>query len=150
MTMKAPPVIRPVVAADRAAWDILWAGYLAFYKVTLTPEIFNATFDRILSGAFMGLIAEDADGKALGIVIAHLHPGTWVVKPICYLEDLFVSETARGLGVGRALIAALITRGRKEGWHKIYWQTARNNILAQKLYDKLAQKTDWLRYDLDL
>jgi len=148
--MKTPPLIRPVVAADRAVWDELWAGYLDFYGMTLAPEISDATFERILAGTFMGLIAEDAAGHALGIVIAHLHPGTWFTEPNCYLEDLYVSPDARGLGVGRALIAALITRGRKEGWHRIYWQTARSNELAQKLYDKLAQKTDWLRYDLDL
>ncbi len=57
---------------------------------------------------------------------------------------------ARGRGVGRALIEALADRGRNEGWLRLYWQTARDNETAQKLYDKLAARTDWLRYDLDL
>jgi len=61
-----------------------------------------------------------------------------------------VREEARGRGVGRALIEALADRGRNEGWLRLYWQTARDNETAQKLYDKLAERTDWLRYDLDL
>lgn len=148
--MKAPPVIRTITASDRAAWDVLWAGYLEFYQADVPPEISDATFRRILSGAFIGLIAEDADGRALGIAHALLHAGTWDVKPVCYLEDLYVSDEARGLGIGRALIVELATRGRKEGWQRLYWQAARDNLQAQKLYDKLAQRTDWLRYDLDL
>ncbi|MDO8290361.1 MAG: GNAT family N-acetyltransferase [Parvibaculum sp.] len=148
--MKAPPVIRLITAADRAVWDVLWAGYLEFYKANVPPEISDATFRRILSGHFIGLIAEDKEGKALGLAHAHLHAGTWGTKPVCYLEDLYVSEEARGLGIGRALIVELTTRGRREGWQRLYWQTARDNLQAQKLYDKLAQRTDWLRYDLDL
>ncbi|MGV8995660.1 MAG: GNAT family N-acetyltransferase [Parvibaculaceae bacterium] len=148
--MKAPPVIRLLTAADRAVWDELWAGYLVFYETVLPSEVSDATFERILSGAFIGLIAEDGEGKALGIAHAHLHAGTWDTAPVCYLEDLFVSKAARGLGAGRALIEALVTRGRKEGWQRLYWQTARDNKVAQALYDKLARRTDWLRYELDL
>jgi GNAT superfamily N-acetyltransferase len=57
---------------------------------------------------------------------------------------------ARGHGVGRALIEWLAERGRGEGWLRIYWQTAQDNVRAQALYDKLAERTDWLRYELDL
>ncbi len=51
---------------------------------------------------------------------------------------------------GRALIGAIAGKGRAEGWLRLYWQTAKDNNTAQHLYDKLAQRTDWLRYDLDL
>jgi GNAT superfamily N-acetyltransferase len=147
---KTPPTIRPIRAADRAAWDEMWAGYLTFYKSELTPEISDDTFARILSGALIGLVAVDETGRPLGFAHALLHAGTWSPKPLCYLEDLFTREEARGKGVGRALIEALAARGRAEGWLRLYWQTARDNATAQKLYDKLGARTDWLRYDLDL
>lgn len=148
--MKSPPLIRPIVPRDRAAWDEMWAGYLTFYKTALWPEVSDDTFRRVLSGELIGLIAVDAEERPLGFAHALLHTGTWSPKPLCYLEDLYVREQARGQGVGRALIEALAARGRAEGWLRLYWQTARDNEQAQALYDKLAARTDWLRYDLDL
>lgn len=142
--------IRPLEARDRAAWDEMWAGYLVFYKADLAHGISDDTFARLLSGALIGLVAVDGGDAPLGFAHALLHAGTWSPKPLCYLEDLYVREEARGRGVGRALIEALAARGRREGWLRLYWQTARDNAAAQALYDKLAERTNWLRYDLDL
>lgn len=143
--------IRPFAAADRGAWDAMWAGYLAFYKTSLAPDVSADTWSRFLAPVpnHIGLIAE-AEGMPLGFAHAILHPGTWSPKPVCYLEDLFVSEAARGHGAGRALIEALAERGRAEGWLRLYWQTASDNATAQALYDKLASRGNWVRYDLDL
>jgi GNAT superfamily N-acetyltransferase len=148
--MKGPLAIRLIEARDRAAWDEMWAGYLVFYESALGPEISDDTFRRVLSGELIGLIAEDAGGRPVGFAHALLHAGTWSPKPLCYLEDLFVRAEARGMGAGRALIEALVARGRREGWLRLYWQTADDNETAQKLYDRLARRTNWLRYDLDL
>ena len=148
--MKNPVRIRSIVAADRKAWDEMWAGYLTFYQSELSLEVSDDTFARLLSGELIGLIAESDEGRVLGFAHALLHAGTWSPKPICYLEDLFVRREARGAGAGRALIEALAARGRREGWLRLYWQTARDNTTAQILYDKVATRTDWLRYELDL
>lgn len=150
--MKSGPLtIRPFEARDRAAWDAMWAGYLAFYETSLPAEVSEDTWTRFVGKAsgHIGLIAEGGDGP-LGFAHAILHPGTWSPKPVCYLEDLYVNEAARGQGAGRALIEALAQRGRAEGWLRLYWQTARTNNTAQYLYDRFATRTDWLRYDLDL
>ncbi|MBO6633888.1 GNAT family N-acetyltransferase [Parvibaculum sp.] len=150
--MKSGPlIIRPFEARDRAAWEAMWAGYLAFYETVLPPETSADTWARFLAAApgHIGLIAE-GEGGPLGFAHAILHPGTWSPKPVCYLEDLYVNEAARGQGAGRALIEALADKGRAEGWLRLYWQTAKDNNNAQHLYDKVAQRTDWVRYELDL
>jgi len=62
----------------------------------------------------------------------------------------FSSPTAaRGEGAGRALIEALVTLGREHGWRRVYWHTHENNERARTLYDRLAKRTDYVRYDIE-
>ncbi len=46
----------------------------------------------------LGLIALEDGADALGIAHLVFHPSTWTATDKCYLEDLFVSKTARGGG----------------------------------------------------
>lgn len=87
------------------------------------------------------------DGKVTGFVACVIHEGTWFTQPVCYLEDLFVEENARGVGAGKALIMRVCDEAREAGWAKVYWVTNENNP-ARKLYDKLAQVDDVVRYNI--
>ncbi|WOF73038.1 GNAT family N-acetyltransferase [Parvibaculaceae bacterium PLY_AMNH_Bact1] len=144
--------IRPLLPEDKPQWLPLWQGYLTFYETELAPEITEDTWARLMlaSGNIFGLGAINTAGELVGFTHYLLHGGTWGPGPICYLEDLYVSEPARGTGTGRALIEALAARGREAGWQSIYWQTASSNKTAQHLYDKLATRTDWVRYEMEL
>lgn len=152
--MSARVVIRPAAPGDEAAWKPLWAAYTAFYETSLPEDVTAATWARCLDPATgMGCLlacGDDASGPPIGFTVFVVHAGTWSTRPVCYLEDLFVAEQARGHGAGRALIEALAEKGRVEGWKRIYWQTHASNIRAQGLYDKIAKRTTWIRYDLDL
>ncbi|HEV2509260.1 GNAT family N-acetyltransferase [Bosea sp. (in: a-proteobacteria)] len=139
--------IRPLTANDRAAWEPLWQGYLTFYKASLTPETSDTTFARLTGGQEpMGGFIAERDGKALGIVNYVLHRTTWSQKEICYLQDLFTSEEARGHGVGRKLIEAVRQMAETKGLFRVYWQTHESNLQAQELYDKVAQKSGFIVY----
>jgi len=72
-----------------------------------------------------------------------------VTQPLCYLEDLFVDDAARGKGAGRALIEAIINEARVKGWSKVYWVTREGNP-ARALYDKLAVVDDYVRYRITI
>jgi GNAT superfamily N-acetyltransferase len=146
------PIIRPIVAADEPGWRKLWAGYLAFYRHTLDEETTRATWTRVLHPEREGMIGRVAelDGRLAGLMHAVVHANTWAAAPVCYLEDLFVDPAARRHGVGGALIAALAALGREAGWHRIYWRTAADNATAQALYDRLATRSGWVTYEIDL
>jgi GNAT superfamily N-acetyltransferase len=142
-------IIRDARAADEAAWRELWAGYLTFYEADVPPETTAHTWARILDPAapVFCRLAERA-GAVVGFSVCILHEGTWVTAPICYLEDLFVTEAARGVGLGRMLIEDVIAQGRAKGWSRLYWHTDANNTAARRLYDQFTVADDFVRYRL--
>lgn len=140
-------MIRDAETGDEAAWRGLWAQYLAFYEVDLTPEVTAATWARLMDPASpVKMRLAVVDGQVQGFAIHLHHPSTWVLGEDCYLEDLFLAPQARGKGLGRALIDDLIALARARGWHRLYWHTDEGNTQARKLYDSYVQTDGHVRY----
>lgn len=57
---------------------------------------------------------------------------------------------ARGSGAAEALLQAVADEGRRRGWTVIRWITAHDNRRARGLYDRVAERTKWLTYDIIL
>jgi GNAT superfamily N-acetyltransferase len=139
--------IRPLARADRAEWEPLWQGYLAFYKTSVAPEVTDTTFARFFDESEpMHALAAERDGKIVGIVHYLFHRSTWTKGPYCYLQDLFTAEHARGGGVARKLIEAVYERAREQGASRVYWLTQETNATARALYDKLAERSGFIQY----
>lgn len=144
-------MIRDATPADEAAWRALWADYLAFYGVTLAPGVTDATFRRLMDPASpVKMRLALLDGKVSGFAIHMHHPSTWVPGDDCYLEDLFVAASARGQGLGRALIEDLAALARARGWHRLYWHTDESNSRARALYDSIVKSDGHIRYRMKL
>jgi GNAT superfamily N-acetyltransferase len=141
-------LIRPLKSSDRAQWEALWDGYLRFYRQRLPSEVTNATFSRLTEDAQQphGLVAEDGD-KLVGLAHYLFHPSSWSLTDICYLEDLFVDPAARGGGVGRALIQAVYAAADRAKAGAVYWMTQEYNADGRALYDTLAHRTSFIRYE---
>lgn len=144
--------IRPVRADDRSQWDTLYQGYADFYKVTQTPKMRETVWSWLLDETkeSRGLLAVSPDGKVLGLT--HFRP---FARPLsattgCFLDDLFVSSDARGLGVADALIEAVRGVAAENGWSVVRWITAENNYRGRNVYDRMASKTNWVTYDIKL
>lgn len=144
-------MIRDAEPGDEGAWLGLWAQYLDFYEVTLTPEVTAATWARLMDPASpVKMRLAVVDGVPVGFAIHLHHPSTWVLGEDCYLEDLFLTPAARGQGIGRALIDDLIALARAKGWHRLYWHTDEDNTTARKLYDTYVQTDGHVRYRMTL
>jgi len=141
-------LIRPLTSSDRKRWGELWDGYLRFYRQHLPEEVTEATFRRLVDGRAQphGLVAEH-DGRLAGFVHYTFHPTTWSLKDSCYLEDLYVDPALRGGGVGRALIQAVYASADAAGAAAVYWMTQEFNSEARALYDTLARRTSFIRYE---
>ncbi len=139
--------IRELIDADRAAWEPLWAGYLAFYKAAVPAETTALTWQRLHDPAepMHGLGAFD-EGQLVGIVHYLFHRSTWTPGPYCYLQDLFTIEEARGKGAGRTLIEAVCERARAAGASRVYWLTHETNTQARLLYDRVAERPGFIQY----
>lgn len=145
--------VRAVTPADEAAWSGLWADYCAFYKVALPPGVTAGLWGRLLDPAspVHGLLAVDEAGVPLALCHYVLHPHTWSMALLCYLEDLYTRQDLRGRGAGRALIDHLRAQARDKGWRRIYWHTEAGNETARRLYDKVAGGCDpVVRYSLEM
>ena len=91
------------------------------------------------------LLATSA-GKLLGLAHFLYHRSTTSMAASCYLQDLFTIDEARGKGVGRALIGAVVERAKAAGSQRLYWQTHETNTVAMRLYDQVAEKSGFLVY----
>jgi len=57
---------------------------------------------------------------------------------LLFLKDLYVTEQARGLGIGRALLVAMARIAVDDNYCRIDWTTDATNVGAQRLYDRLG------------
>ena len=152
--------IAPLRISDYARWLTLWNGYLTFYKTSLPLTTSDNTWQKLMSddvpiygfGAYRsgGSKSDDSRSELVGFVHNVLHPNTWNDTHVCYLEDLFVSESVRGTGAGRALIEHVYQFATHKNCNRVYWTTNEDNAVARKLYDSLANMTDMVQYRHDL
>jgi GNAT superfamily N-acetyltransferase len=147
--------IRAARREDHDQWLALWHDYNVFYgrrgEPPVAPEVTAATWGRFFDAyePLWALVAEK-EGSLLGFTHFLFHRNTNRVEPVCYLEDLFTAEAARGHGVGRALIEGVYERAKAGGVTRVYWLTQEGNATARRLYDKVAEKSDFVVYGKEL
>jgi GNAT superfamily N-acetyltransferase len=143
--------VRSVAPEDFAEWKVLWDGYNAFYgregPTALPLKTTQMTWSRFFDAyepvhAFVG----ESSGRLVGLAHYLFHRSTIQIEPTCYLQDLFTAETGRGKGVGRALIEAVYERARVARAARVYWQTHETNVVAMRLYDKVADRSGFVVY----
>jgi GNAT superfamily N-acetyltransferase len=143
--------IRPIRKQDFPSWLKLWEGYNAFYgrlgETALPSEVTRMTWSRFFDAyePVYALVAEQG-GTLQGLAHFLYHRSTTDIAPTCYLQDLFTAPEARGNGVGRALILRTYEHAKSSGAPEVYWQTHETNVVAMKLYDKVAAKSGFLVY----
>jgi GNAT superfamily N-acetyltransferase len=139
--------VRALRADERADWEPLWKGYQAFYKAVISDATTAVTWARLHDPAEpMHVLGAYVDGRLEGIVHFLFHRSSWTTGDYCYLQDLFVAEGVRNLGLGRALIDAVEERARAAGASRVYWLTHETNTDARALYDKLAERPGFIQY----
>ena len=142
----------PVTSAHRPRWEILYAGYAAFYRVEQTPEMRETVWNWLMDPAreVWGLVALDGAADPIGLTHFRTFARPLSATTGLFLDDLFVDPGQRGGGIADALIGAVADRGREMGCSVVRWITAENNYRARGVYDRLATRTPWVTYDIKL
>ena len=141
--------IRQLSDNDFINWKTLWKQYLEFYKTSVEDLVYETTFKRLISNHHFSqnaFVAEQ-ENELIGLVHYIYHPHNWKIEDVCYLQDLFVLKTARGTGVGRALIESVYLAADRNGTPIVYWLTQDFNEQARKLYDNIGTITSFIKYN---
>jgi GNAT superfamily N-acetyltransferase len=141
--------IRDAFPSDEPFWRKLWEGYVTFYGAEVPEDVTAKTWERLIrkqDGLFCRVA--ETGSEPVGFSLSVLHAGTWTAQPVCYLEDLFVAEEARGRGIGEALIRDLVGLAKTNNWSRLYWHTQAGNAKARSVYDRFTKADDFVRYRL--
>jgi GNAT superfamily N-acetyltransferase len=145
--------IAPLSAEEFEPVLPLIAAYQRFYEVERIDEERNRSFfRRFLAPSDDGLLLGARQGEEIvGFACLYWHFSSLSAAETVLMNDLFVSESVRGRGVGRALIEASATVARERGAAHLEWATAPDNHTAQRLYDSTgAERSEWVEYELGL
>lgn len=128
----SPALVHDVVITEaESLGEVQWAA-----------ELFNATFDK-WSGDYIPpseysalfnsnaiIIAKDKDGNLLGSFESEIEKG------VNWLKHFAVTEAARGRGIGKALLDAVIEKGHIDGNSRYMLWSQHDNVAAMRLYEK--------------
>jgi GNAT superfamily N-acetyltransferase len=150
--MLTVPDITVVGEADLPELMTMLRSYCEFYEVDPTDEKLDELSRSLIANPDEGLqlIARRPDATPLGFATIFWTWQTLYAARVGVLNDLYVTPESRGTGTGRALIAHCLQMCHDRGAEKLVWETAPDNLTAQRLYDGIgAEKSTWLTYELD-
>lgn len=145
-------VIRPVADRDFFSWVDLFSAYGEHYDVNVTDETALRLWSWLTDAKHEqeALVAVNDDDELIGL--AHFREFS---RPLAssrglYIDDLFVTESARNAGAGHALLSHLKELAAKRRLSVVRWVTAEDNETAQALYNDVATRTSWVTYDMEV
>jgi len=120
------------------------------------PDAVEAT-EPMLAAALFGdqpvascHVAEVA-GEVVGFALWYVTFSTWKGRPGLWLEDLFVRPSARGSGLGKALLRELARVCVQRGYARFEWWVLDWNEPAQGFYRSLGARPEdeWTVWRVD-
>lgn len=148
-----PTTIRPAVKDDCPRMLEL-VRELAVYE--RAPDEVTVSLEHFMESGFgpkpvwWAFVAE-VEGVIVGFALYYVRYSTWKGQRM-YLEDILVTESWRGKGIGALLMEALIGAAKEKGFNGITWQVLNWNEPAIRFYEcyKVRFDHEWVNAILDI
>jgi GNAT superfamily N-acetyltransferase len=144
--------ISRVTKDDLADLLPLLRAYCDFYEVAPSDAALLELCEALIADPQhegIQLVARDDRGAAVGFATVYWCWGTLSAARIGIMNDLYVAPAARGTGLAEDLIKACLEEARRNGGKDLTWQTAKDNVRAQRVYERVgANREEWIDYSL--
>jgi GNAT superfamily N-acetyltransferase len=131
----------------------LMRAYCDFYRVEPSDEALLDMSRALLADPEregLQLIARDGEDRPVGFATIFWSWSTLSAARTGVMNDLYVAPGARGSGLAEALIEACRERCAQRGARELCWQTAKDNLRAQRVYERVGgRRAEWLDYSLE-
>lgn len=148
----APFAIREAVREDAPAIVALVRELAAFERLEHEMTATVADVERTLFAVDpkVHALVCTVDGATVGLAIYFLNYSTWLGRHGLFLEDLYVRESVRGRGIGRALLRRLARIAVERDCGRFEWNVLDWNTAAIELYESLGARAQegWTGYRL--
>ncbi|WP_417813355.1 GNAT family N-acetyltransferase [Thalassospira alkalitolerans] len=153
--------IQHAAPRHRIGWERLWRqNIIQFGAPDMPDDVIDGLWQRILDPdhpmqAWLALDPAQPDSKidddqtVIGLAHLIIHPHTFTLRNVAYLEDFWVSPDHRSRGIGGLMMDALQTQAKQNDWARLYWLTGTDNHGAQRLYDRMAKRDNSVLYKID-
>ncbi|MBS4218493.1 GNAT family N-acetyltransferase [Bacillus sp. FJAT-49711] len=150
--MSGKIIVRPALNEDMNSLYMLMRQYIVdFYHQSEPNENdLRNLIQHLLDNPSSGLqfVAEENE-KIIGFATLYFTFSSLKVKRQAILNDLFVAPQERGKKVGEKLFETCLDYIRKNRFASMTWETAKDNLIAQTLYNKMGGKqSEWLGYEI--
>lgn len=117
---------------------------LAIYEKA--PQEVTNTLEKLEADGFgpnpvYGLFVAEEDGKVIGIALHYVRYSTWKGRML-YLEDIVITESHRGRGIGHQLFERCMQYAAEMNYAGMVWQVLDWNEPAIRFYQKYEAKLD--------
>lgn len=145
-------MIRKATQTDQEQLSKLMYDYIVHFYKAKEPkeEDIKSLITFLLEQPDRGqqFVAEE-NGDLVGFASLYFTFSTLRVQKQAILNDLYVAPKARGKKLGESLFTTCIEFVRENDFCSMTWETGKDNLVAQKLYDKMGGKiSDWLYYEI--
>lgn len=122
-------------------------GYLNEFRVTETELLARAFGDAAQCQVFVG----EQDGCLVGYAVVLEIAFTFDLRPTALLKELYIVQSARGAGVGKALMTSTARWAISKGAGRLKWDVLAGNQNAEDFYQRLGGHPDrkWIAYQMD-
>ncbi len=142
--------IRQAVLADAETVAPLFDGYRQSYQQNEDLPLARAFIhERLAMQDSLILLAEDSMEVCVGFIQMYPSFSSVSARRIWIMNDLYVPSSARGQGVGKALLNAAKAHALATGAKRLVLSTAHDNP-AQKLYEAMGYQRDQYFYHYSL